>query len=397
MAHRPPRGTSTLLVLVASALPASAEDRVSVRAAYYREASTRVVQPMLQVSKDLPQGFDVGAHLLVDAITSASIAQGAVQDELFHENRYEGSVSVGKTWNHTRLGGFFRYSHEPDYFSRTAGLSLSQDVWGNTGTVSANLAFTHDDISPPPPLMHRDLNVFFGGVSYAQVLTPTTVAQAGYELFYLQGFMGNPYISHPDLGREKLPERRLRHALALRVAQYVPRFTLGAQLHYRFYLDSDLNEIGPWGLRSHSVETRLYKGLGRDFEVRLSYRYHSQGSARFWCNSDPSSGGRVSCYVLGLPSGVFPQYHSVDAKFGALATHLPEIKLIWDLRAFADVPFLQHLAAGSFEVSYGFFIQSSRYGQRFTERTAPPFIGTLPFVREYGGAHLIQTGYTLPF
>ena len=74
-----------------------AEDRISVRGAYFREASNRVVQPMMEVTKDLPGGYDIGGHFLVDAISSASIAQGALVDEVFTETRYEGSLSVGRT------------------------------------------------------------------------------------------------------------------------------------------------------------------------------------------------------------------------------------------------------------------------------------------------------------
>ena len=48
-------------------------------------------------------------------------------------------------------------------------------------------------------------------------------------------------------------------------------------------------------------------------------------------------------------------------------------------------------------MSYGYFFQSTPYGQEFTDRNAPPVLGELPFTREYGGAHLIQTGYSLPF
>ena len=43
-----------------------AEDRVTVRTAYYREVSNRIVQPMIQVTKDLP-GFWRGSWKAVRA------------------------------------------------------------------------------------------------------------------------------------------------------------------------------------------------------------------------------------------------------------------------------------------------------------------------------------------
>ena len=58
---------------------------------------------------------------------------------------------------------------------------------------------------------------------------------------------------------------------------------------------------------------------------------------------------------------------------------------------------LDFFAAGTFDVSYGYYFESTPYGQEFTDRNAPPVIGELPFTRSHGGAHLIQTGYSLPF
>ena len=64
-----------LVVLLLGALvgatpaPGRGDDRVSVNGAYFRETSTRVVQPMIEVSKDLPSGFDVSAHFLVDVMS----------------------------------------------------------------------------------------------------------------------------------------------------------------------------------------------------------------------------------------------------------------------------------------------------------------------------------------
>src|SRR5687768_8961489 len=167
---RSKRGVAILVVALTllGAAPAAAEDRISLRGTYFREASTRVVQPMVEGRFELPKGYDVGAHALVDAISSASIAQGAATDEIFHENRYEVGASVGRTFagtNNTRIGAFFRYSHEPDYVSYSGGLSLTRDVLDKTGTIGLSAAISHDDIEPNPPLDPRKLDVVFAGVS----------------------------------------------------------------------------------------------------------------------------------------------------------------------------------------------------------------------------------------
>lgn len=386
MPRRPParsRSVATLAAALALLLgPAGGgtgrgEDRVTVRGVYFREPSTRVVQPMLHVSKDLPQGYDVSAHYLLDAISSASIASGALQDEIFTEYRNEVGLAAGKTYDRTRFGLLYRYSREPDYISHTAGLQVTQGVWENSGTVGVAFAAGSDTIGPN---LNMRLRVWFGSVSYEQALSPTLRALLGYEATFFDGFFANPYIQVPNLGREKLPDERLRHAAVARLAHYRPRWRAGAQLAYRFYFDQggpafslvgrpDDPLASPWYMSAHTVEGRLFKELGRDFELRLTYRYHSQAAAQFWCNTNPRTGGRTDCY------GTFPLFYSADEKLGPLATHMPELKLFWEARPLARVPLLRYLAEGTFEASYGYFMQTTHY--------------------ENG--HLLQTGYSLPF
>ena len=108
--------------------------------------------------------------------------------------------------------------------------------------------------------------------------------------------------------------------------------------------------------------------MGRDFELRLSYRYYTQGRAGFWCNTDPSRGGRTDCY------DPFDPFYSADVKWGKVNTHVPEVKVIWDLRIFSHVPLLNVFARGTADLSYGHCFQSARLGH----------------------AHLLSAGYTYP-
>jgi hypothetical protein len=388
------RGGAAVLILLGLAAGISArahaENHFSVRGTYFREPSTRVVQPMMEAEVDLPKGYVIGAHAAVDAISSASIGQGVGTDKVFRENRYEAGLRVGKDIDGNKVVGFFRYSNEPDYKAYSGGLTYTREVWGRTGILGLSVARSHDDIRPVFQA-EKALDVWSFGVAYNQILTPTTVVQVGYEMNYLDGFYGNPYIATPDLGREDLPEVRIRHAFAIKAAQYIPDLSLGVQLLYRFYLDQGaFGALDPWGMTAHTIEGRIYKNLGTDFEVRLSYRYHWQGNAGFWCNANPANGGMLGCY------GMTPEFHSWDPKFGHLTTHLPELRVTWDLRALALTPVLRHLAGGAIDVSYGFLFETTPYGAGFSDKNAPPVIGHL-IPHKYGGAHIIQTGYSLPF
>ena len=181
----------------------------------------------------------------------------------------------------------------------------------------------------------------------------------------------------PNLGREKPPEQRVRHAAVARLAKYFPAGSLGLQLHYRYYFDHappdgdavDAFGRDPWQVHGHTFDVRGFKGLTRHLEVRLSYRFHSQGAAQFWCNTDPTREGRTDCYGPNAP------YYVSDPKLGDSATHYPEVKLTWDAHALRGLPFVGWFADGAFDVSYGRFMQSTRWQD----------------------AHLLQTGYSLAF
>ena len=130
------RAALCLLALSGALLSRStvrAEDRVTIRGAYYREPSTRVIQPVVEITKDLPHGFDINAHYLVDTITSASAAAGTSVDSIFTEIRSEVGLGVGKTWDRTRATLSYKYSAESDYWSHAFWASLSRHLLGQHG------------------------------------------------------------------------------------------------------------------------------------------------------------------------------------------------------------------------------------------------------------------------
>jgi hypothetical protein len=136
---------------------------------------------------------------------------------------------------------------------------------------------------------------------------------------------------------------------------------------------------------AHMIEGRIYQQLTPTLEVRLLFRYYRQNHARFWCkppvkpttlpatefcamSTDPPSG-----YVASGPNAA--KYYTSDPKLGPLHTEYPEAQLVWDAEALRDVPLLRWFAAGSFEISYGYYYQSD----------------------SFGNAHVVQTGYRLAY
>jgi len=383
------------VVFVASGA-SRAEDFVSVRGVYYREPSTRVLQPMVEVQRDSDAGLDIGAHFLIDAITSASASAGG-SDTAFTETRNEVGLHVGKRWSRFQVSGAYKYSAESDYWSHGLGLSGLARLWGDTATVRLSLGRSFDSLTSrgrPPncrvaPGTSCSLDTWFASVGYTQVLSPVVIAQLGYDIAYLDGFQGNLYRTVAGTS-EVLPYRsggslrdgrRLRNAISPRIAYYVPPSGTGFQLAYRYYWDSfpgtPVTPYDPWGITAHTFELRIYQELGAYLEIRFLYRHHIQDhGAAFWCDTVASAG----CYPAGSP------YFSSDPKLGPVHTKYPELKLVISGAIARSVPFLRWFSAGSFEVSYGTYFQDTSFGRKL-----------MPMPWYCPDTCLVQLGYRMPY
>lgn len=121
-------------------------------------------------------------------------------------------------------------------------------------------------------------------LSVGQVLSPTTMAWASYGLTYQSGQLATPHNTAPiDFGgryKERLPDRRWRHALGVKIARRLPAQQLTVRGGYRFYHDS-------FDINAHTADVELYRDLGEHVRARVSYRLHHQSAARFFAESFP--------------------------------------------------------------------------------------------------------------
>ena len=129
----------------------SAEDRVTVRGNYYREQSTRVLSPEVRVTVDAPdERLTFGAAYLLDAVSSASIAAGTAEvtggDQVFTEIRHETTGTIASKVGDWTMGGFFRYSTETDYISRSVGTSVARDFLQKSFNLSFSYAYNFDRV-----------------------------------------------------------------------------------------------------------------------------------------------------------------------------------------------------------------------------------------------------------
>src|SRR5262249_32702025 len=120
---------------------------ITLRGNYYRDRNTRVVQPAIDIRKQLPTGTQISAHYLLDAITSASVAAGVLRDQPFTELRNEAGVTIGQVLGPALIQGSYSYSSESDYWSHFAALGMLLSLFQNNTQLSATIAYGNDRVA----------------------------------------------------------------------------------------------------------------------------------------------------------------------------------------------------------------------------------------------------------
>jgi hypothetical protein len=265
---------------------ARADGVLSLRGAYYKERSTRVQQPMVDATFDTGENGQVRGHFLVDSITSASAATGAGGVE-FTELRYEFGLGYShRLPRHVTIGAQARFSTESDYSSLFAAGHVELALFDQTTTVRALFGRTADQIDNGVSLMmgslgtpprEESLATTMASLGVAQVLGPRVVASVTYDLIHMSGYQANIYRvvrGGTEPVPERVPEERLRHAVAASVRVYLPTRTT-AIAAYRFYADD-------WGIVAHTPEARVIQEIVPGLDARARYRFFTQTAADFW-------------------------------------------------------------------------------------------------------------------
>ena len=370
-----------LAVLAALPRPVAAEDRVTVSGNYYREVSTRVLQPTVDVTVDVPdERLTLGASYVLDAISSASIATGTTAvtggDNVFTEIRHETAVHASSRLGAWGVGGFFRYSTETDYISRSLGASASRELLQRTITLSLSYAYNFDRVfrivnatgaraphcggtvdvaacsDDGAGLGTNLLQTHYVAAGYAHVLHKYVLGLLTTEIAHSRGPQDNPYRGAQILGveNEMHPLVRTRVALAPGLRIIVPRGGLVFEPRYRFNADS-------WEIRAHAPELRVHWRFAKHFRLRLRYRYYRQNQAFFWRDDGNYTDGPGRC-TPDAPTNCA----SADPKMDGWDSHTPGGQIVWELDGIAKFRGLAWTENGWISATYNHVFQNNRFG-----------------------------------
>jgi hypothetical protein len=305
---------------------------------------------MLDVSLAVTPDLEVEGHMLLDAITSASVSAGTDQ-QAFTEKRFEAGLGADYTLGDVRLGGFGRASNEPDYRSFFGGLRAGVQLMQKNTTLGLVVGAGTDHVTNEgarfgitPVEIEGDLTMLLGSLSVTQVLSPQLVGGLTYDAIYVSGFLENPYRpvsgGGDTIGLERLPDERLRHAIAASVRAFLPASRTTFIGSYRLYVDD-------WDLIAHTPELRVVQELIPEFNLHLRYRYHNQGAASFYQDVYDTLDPAIAPYV------------TEDAKLSAFDSHILGVKLE---SALSNLGLTGTLGRWRVDVLCHYVIQNNRYG-----------------------------------
>ncbi|HEY6880286.1 MAG TPA: DUF3570 domain-containing protein, partial [Polyangiales bacterium] len=335
------------------------------------EHSTRVVAPSLNASVSTPVGVRVDGTYLLDAISSASVATGTIDDRVFTEKRHDGTVGLGYELDLGKaqldLYGTGRVSREPDYKSNRGGFAAALSLDQRNTVLRFNGYYSHDDVyrvvrmvppTQPDALVASkadfvgNLDVISLGLSWDQVLNRATTLTLGYDLSLLYGFQANAYrvakfANGMGGAPERHPQQRTRHAPYVWLAHYFAPARNALRLGYRFYHDD-------WSITAHAIDARFHQELGDNVELRLRYRYYTQTDSFFY-----RKGGNLRADpALGIAED---RYLTADPKMSGFHDHTIGLKMRLNLEFLSFTKFdLLHTAVLDWSVEY--MRITNRYG-----------------------------------
>lgn len=340
---------ATLTPSVARADDPEAGTKAQTDFLFYSDTDSVIVfSPQVSVAHGFDdEGSAVSARYTVDAITAASVDVVSSASYRFSEVRHEVNLAGSMAMGLWLPGLSYRYSQEPDYVSHSVAATGQVELGTSDSVAGARYEVTFDRIGrsgTPASVFSENLVIHSGELSMTQVVDTKTVVRGVYTLTAESGYMEKPYRSVPlfavgteaelatqgiELGldnfdayrlaarpSEEVPDRRYRHALAMRGLRYVERIDSSLRLDYRLYADS-------WGMWAHTVEAGWAKQLTDRWSLAGFTRFHRQTAADFWRRTyevEPGQVPRLRTADRSL-SALWQSYSGVRGEFAGDSTH----------------------------------------------------------------------------
>lgn len=248
-------------------------------AAYSDDDATSVITSTIDAQALVPGNVTIGAHALVDVVSSASVDVVSAATERWNETRVEVGARGQATLSNIGLSLGYTRSQENDWLSHAVFVAGSKELFQKNTLVSASYALTVNTVGrASDPNFERSIDSHSGELGLSQLIDAKTRVGGAYTLQFLSGYLSSPYrfVSAADGSRvpERHPDSRIRHAVSAFVQRSLSQLLAG-RLGYRFYTDD-------WGIRSHTATLRFAVEISDDWMAGLEGRAYLQDKADFY-------------------------------------------------------------------------------------------------------------------
>ena len=288
---------ASLLLLEVNTFASNLKDSMSFGFNTYNDsADVDVYSPTFSLFKKVSHNWMLGFKMRIDAISAASIRNGAngghidavitngttgassmtnaIADDVRFAPTLMATYDDGE--NTLTFGGY--YSQENDYIGRAVFANYVRQLNQQNTALGICVSQSFDNWYP---VFDRDLprdnrNETKVDFSVNQLILPTFSMQAVYSYMYSQGFLSSPYhyVLQDDIARfENYPETRTGHAIAIKGVHLLNN-TNSMNFSYRYYFDD-------WDISSHTVNVEELHDFSSRFTSGLRLRYYTQTGSNF--------------------------------------------------------------------------------------------------------------------
>lgn len=246
---------------------------------YSDDDRTSVVTSLAQADVALPTGAAVGAHVLIDMVSSASVDVMSAATERWDETRVEVGAWARTQFRSTDLSIGYTQSQENDWRSHAISVGASRELFQRNTVVSASYGLVMNTVGRAfDPNFEQSLDGHTAEVAASQLVDAKTRVGGAYTIQYWSGYMASPYrfVTAMDgsRGPERHPDSRFRQALSGYALRSLAD-AVSARIGYRLYIDD-------WGLNSHTATARLRFAIGDRYNGGLEGRVYLQNQANFY-------------------------------------------------------------------------------------------------------------------
>jgi len=258
------------------------EDRVDVMLHSFNGGGVDAWGPAILIRKNILGKVSLLGTYYADIVSNASIDVVTTASP-YHETRNEFGFGADYAVRDSVLTFLASRSTEPDYIANAFNFDVSTETFSGMTTVGLGYTYGSDDVGKKGEGFFDHATHYRYRLGVSQILTPTWLANANFEVVSDSGFLASPYRVALVFGAavpERLPGTRTSRTLQFRlIGEVAP--TLSVRGEYRYFWDT-------WDIHAQNFGVGAAYRMGEKWLLDGYARYYTQNGALYFTNNATS-------------------------------------------------------------------------------------------------------------